>query len=164
MKKFILLLATLFASSVYGVEVPIQGNVESKCVITLDTNGVYGNPTPSDLTTLPASGGVLPVVRYDVIQADYYKASITYPTSFSESPSLSDTVDWAGSVSVDQVSDANMSAYDTNKVEFNNVTEIELTVAGSTWFKVQSSADYGFDKAFPAGIYRAVVEAECIAL
>jgi hypothetical protein len=57
-----------------------------------------------------------------------------------------------------------MSAYDNNKIEYNNITEIDLTIAGSTWFKVASTANYGYDKAFPAGQYRAVVTAECIAI
>lgn len=63
-----------------------------------------------------------------------------------------------------QLCDAGMSAYDTNKVEFNNVTEVDLTIAGSTWFQVASTADYGVGKAFPAGTYRAIVSADCIAL
>jgi len=72
-------------------------------------------------------------------------------------------VTWTGDVSVDQVSDTNMSSYDTNKVEYNNTTEYDLTVAGTTWFAISSEADYGFDKAFPGGTYRAIVTAECIA-
>ena len=84
--------------------------------------------------------------------------------SFSESPSLNDVVTWTGSTSVAEVSDAGMSAYDTDKIEYNNVTEVDLSIAGSTWFKVSSEADYGYDKAFPAGTYRTVVSAECIAI
>ena len=57
-----------------------------------------------------------------------------------------------------------MSSYSTSKVEYDNTTEIDLTVAGSTWFNVTSTADYGYDTALPAGTYRAVVSAECIAL
>ena len=57
-----------------------------------------------------------------------------------------------------------MSDYDTNKVEYNNSHEYELTVSGSTWFTVASTADYGSTKSFPAGTYTAVVEAECIPL
>jgi len=148
----------------YANGVPIVGTVDSKCVVTTDTFGVYGNPSPSILSTDAADGGVLPIIRYDVIQADYYKALITYPISFSESPALSDVVNWSGDVSVHEVSDAGMSAYDNSKVEYNNSTEIELSIAGSTWFKVESEADYGYNKAFPAGTYRAVVEAQCIAI
>jgi len=153
-----------FCASAFAIDVPVTGSVESRCVVTQDTVGVYGNPAPETLTTAPASGGVHPVVRYDVIQASYYMARITHPESFSDSPVLTDTVTWAGSTSTDQVSDASMSAYDTNKVEYDNVTEVDLTVAGSTWFKVESSADYGVDKAFPGGTYQALVVAECIAI
>ncbi len=77
---------------------------------------------------------------------------------------LNDVVNWTGEVTVSEVSDAGMSAYDNDKIEYNNVTEIDLTIAGSTWFKVASTANYGYDKAFPAGQYRAVVTAECIAI
>jgi len=163
-KKSLALAAAIVGMNAVAEDVTITGTVASKCVITTDTVGVYGNPTPSELSTAPADGGVLPIVRYDVLQANFYKARIEYPESFSESPALSDVVTWAGDVSVSQVTDATMSAYDTSKVEFNNVTEIDLTVAGSTWFKVESTADYGVGKAFPAGTYRTIVSADCIAL
>lgn len=163
MKPIILAIGWLFVGAAYGEDVPITGTVESKCVITTDTQGVYGNPTPNVLSTAAADGGVEPIVRYDVISADYYKAKISYPDNFSSSPALEDVVTWTGSVSVGEVSDAGMSAYDTNKVEYNNVYETDLTIAGSTWFKVESEANYGYDKSFPAGTYNAVVQAECIA-
>lgn len=156
---------TLVAFSATASEdVPIEGTVEAKCVITTDTTGVYGNPVPYKLSTASTDGGVLPIIRYDVISADYFKASIDHPNSFSSSPTLDDTVSWAGSTSVHEVSDSNMSGYDSNKVEFNNTTEFDLTVAGTTWFKVSSTAEYGYQKAFPAGDYTALVSAECIAL
>lgn len=157
-------LGVALMSSAVAAEIPIVGNVESKCVITTDTQGVYGNPTPSKLTTNMSDGGVPPIVRYDVIQADYYKALISHPESFTESPALGDVVNWVGTVTVAEVSDASMSAYDNDKRLYNNVTEIDLTIAGSTWFKVASTANYGYDKAFPAGQYRSTVQAECIAI
>jgi hypothetical protein len=153
-----------FCASAFAEEIPISGTVESKCIVTQDTAGVYGNSSPESLSTASADGGVHPVVRYDVIQADYYMAKISHPTSFTESPALNDTVTWTGTTSVDQVSDASMSAYDTSKVEYDNVTEVDLSIAGSTWFKVESDADYGYGKAFPGGQYQAVVTAECIAI
>ena len=163
-KKVVAAALGLAFTSAVAAEVPIVGTVESKCIVTTDTQGVYGNPTPSLLSTTQANGGVEPVVRYDVIQADYYKALITVPDQFTDSPALSDVVTWSGDVSVGEVSDPLMAAYDTDKRLYNNVTEIDLTVAGSTWFKISSEADYGYDKAFPAGQYRSVVTAECIAL
>jgi hypothetical protein len=159
-----LLSALIFCTSAYAEEIPVTGSVASKCVVTQDTVGVYGNPDPSTLTTSPSSGGVHPVVRYDVIQADFYMARIVHPDSFSESPVLTDVVNWTGDVVVDQVSDAGMSEYDNNKIEYNNVTEVDLSIAGSTWFRVESEADYGYDKAFPGGTYQATVTAECIAI
>jgi len=151
------------ATSVHAENVPITGIVESKCSIFSDTQGVYGNPTPNVLSTARTDGGVLPVIRFDVAAADFYKAKITHPNSFSSAPSLPDFVAWEGSTSVKEVSDPLMSAYETSKVEYDNVTEFDLTVAGSVWFQVDSSADYGFNKSFPAGVYTAVVTAECIA-
>ena len=38
-------------------------HVESKCIITTDTEGVYGNSTASNLSTDAADGGVEPVIR-----------------------------------------------------------------------------------------------------
>lgn len=146
-----------------AIEVPIVGNVAAKCVIVSDTSGVYGNPTPDKLSTAAADGGVQPVVRFDVLQANFFKAVISTPRTFSSSPALSDVVNWTGSVSTARVSDPLMSAYDTNKVVFDNVTEFDLTVAGTTWFKASSTAEYGYDKALPSGTYRAVINAECIA-
>jgi hypothetical protein len=162
-KKVLVAMAVVSAASVYAVDVPLVGTVDSKCVVTTDTVGVYGNPLPYRLSTTAADSGVEPVVRYDVIQANYYTARIVVPESFSESPTLDDVVNWTGTVSVAEVSDAQMSAYDQNKITYDNVTEVDLSVAGSTWFKVTSQADYGFNKALPAGTYRAIVQAECIA-
>lgn len=159
-----LLSAFIFCTSAYAEEIPVTGSVASKCVVTQDTAGVFGNPDPSTLSTANADGGVHPVVRYDVIQADYYMARITHPDQFSDSPALNDVVNWTGTVAVDQVSDAGMSAYDNSKIEYDNVTEVDLSIAGSTWFRVESEANYGYDKAFPGGTYQATVTAECIAI
>lgn len=144
-------------------DVPITGNVASKCVITTDTPGVFGNPTSNILSTAPSDGGVVPIVRYDIIEADSYKAQISWPTTFTTSPALNDVVNWTGAVEVDEVSNSEMAAFETNKVLWDNVTEFDLTLAGSVWFKIDSKADYGYDKSFPGGIYRASVLAECIA-
>ena len=118
--------------------VQIEGNVQAKCVIRTDRAGVYGNPTADKLSALAADGGVT-------------------------SPSLTDTVTWTGGASVSSVSAAGMSAYDAAKVEYDATTEFDLTVAGTTWFKVDSAAEYGYNKAFPAGLYRAIIQADCIA-
>jgi len=163
-KKPLVAAAVVFCGSVAAGEAPIMGTVQSKCVIVTDTIGVYGNPSPSILSTTAADGGVQPIIRYDVINADYYKAVITYPNEFSSSPALNDVVNWTGDVTVAEVSDAGMAAYDQNKIEYNNVTEVDLTVAGTVWFTVSSTADYGYNKSFPAGTYNTVVTAECVAL
>lgn len=163
-KILVAALPLLIATTPLAAEsVPITGMVESKCSIFTDVQGVYGNPTPNILSTARADGGVLPVIRYDVASADYYKAKITHPNSFSTAPSLPDFVAWEGTTSVKEVSDPLMSDYETNKIEYDNVTEFDLTVAGTVWFEVDSSADYGYNKAFPAGNYTALVTAECIA-
>ena len=162
MKK--LALALLLAGPVLAEETPIVGTVASKCVIVTDTAGVYGNPTPSRLSTAAADGGVEPVIRFDVISPNFYKAVISTPEGFSSSPALNDVVNWAGSVSVAEVTDPLQADYDTNKRTYNNVSEFDLTVAGTVWFGVSSQADYGADKAFPGGEYTSVVNAECVAL
>mgnify|MGYP006116831091 CR=1 FL=1 len=143
--------------------VDIVGNVEAKCVIQTTKAGVYGNPIASKLSTTPADGGVLPVIRYDVSIADSYTANITHPTTFSSSPTLSDTLAWTGSTSVTQTSAAGMSGYEAAKIVVNNTTIFDLTLAGSTWFSTASSAVYGSAKALPGGTYTAVVQASCIA-
>lgn len=143
--------------------VQIEGNVQAKCIIRTDRTGVYGNPTASKLSALPSDGGVTPIIRYDVALAGYYIARITHPTAFSTSPTLTDTVVWTGGASVSSVSDPQMSAYNAAKVEYDATTEFNLTVSGTTWFKVDSAAEYGYNKAFPAGTYRAIIQADCIA-
>jgi hypothetical protein len=163
-KKILAAAIAVSAMSVQALDAPIVGNVESKCVVTLDKQGVYGNPSASILSTDAADGGVEPVVRYDVVIADAYKAVITHPSSFSQSPALSDTVAWTGSTAVEAVSDAQMSAYDTSKIEYDSTTEVDLEFTGSTWFKVSSEADYGVSKALPGGTYTAIVQANCIAI
>ena len=144
-------------------DVPITGTVQSRCQIQTDTPGVYGNPNAYTLSTTPADGGVVPIVRYNVSLADAYYARISHPTSFSSSPALNDTPTFTGSTEVSTVGDAGMSGYEAAKTTFGNSTQFDLTVAGSTWFKTSSSVTNGGDKAFPPGSYRAVVVAECIA-
>lgn len=165
MKRSLIALGLIaMAGSAIAAETPITGNVASKCSIYTDVVGVYGNPNPDELSTLPADGGVMPVVRYDVSIANYYTAKIAYPTEFTTSPSLSDSLTWTGSVEVASMSDATgMADYDTNKVTYDNVTEYNLTAAGSTWFKVTSGVTYGVDKSLPGGEYKSAVTALCIA-
>jgi hypothetical protein len=153
----------LFSGVTVAAEVPIVGTVQSRCVIQTDTAGIYGNPNAYTLSTTPADGGVLPIVRYDVSLANAYKARITYPTSFSQSPSLNDTVTFTGSVDVSQVGDAAMADYQTDSITYDQTREYDLVATGSTWFKIESEATNGGNRAFPSGTYRAVVEAECIA-
>jgi hypothetical protein len=164
-KNILLTSAFIFTSvSAFAIDVPISGTVQSRCVISVDTPGVFGNPNSYTLTTAAADGGVQPIVRFDVTLADAYYAQITTPTSFSSSPSLNDTVTWTGSTEVSSVSDAtNMGDYETNKVTFGQTTQYDLTATGSTWFKSTSVATNGGNRAFPGGSYEAVVEALCIA-
>lgn len=155
---------SLSATAVLAAETPISGTVQSRCVITTDTPGVYGNPNAYTLTTSASDGGVQPIIRFDVTLADAYLAQITTPTEFASSPSLSDTVTWTGSTEVSAVSDAtNMGDYETNKVTFGQTTQYDLTATGSTWFKSSSSATMGGNKAFPGGSYTANVVATCVA-
>ena len=165
LKKLILAsIATLIPMLAVSEDIPIVGTVTSRCVIYTETPGVYGNPSPGVLSTAAIDGGVQPIVRYDVVQSGFYKAVITAPNSFTSSPALSDTVKWTNSIDVSRVTDAAMSAYSTNKRVYNNTTEIDLSVPGSVWFKADSKAEYGVNKAFPAGTYRAIVTAACIAV
>jgi len=160
--KYLVTALSLFALPALA-NVPITGTVEAKCVIQTTKDGVYGNPIASKLSTTPADGGVLPVIRFDVSLADSYTANITHPTSFSTSPTLNDTVAWTGSTSVTQTSVAGMSGYEAAKVVVENTTIFDLTLAGSTWFSTASSATYGSSKPFVGGVYTALVQASCIA-
>ena len=162
-KLLILPVALACTGAIASSNIPITRSVESKCVIQTDTDGVYGNPTADKLSTAVSDGGVLPVIRYDIVTANAYKAVISHPDSFSSSPTLTDTVAWTGSTTLTNSSDSNMSAFNDNKVTYNNSSEFDLTIAGSAWFSVTSTAEYGYDKAFPAGTYSAMVTAECIA-
>ena len=164
MKKTVIAVLLCAAPIVsFAEDVPISGNVQTRCLIVTDTNGVFGNPTPSKLSTAAADGGVVPVVRYDVTLADSYVAKITTPTSFSTSPVLTDSVAWTGSTVVSTTSDAGMAAYETSKTIYGSTTEFDLTIAGSTWFSSESSATYGYNKSFVGGSYNALILAECIA-
>ena len=164
MKK-LLIVSLMLAPHIpaFAEETPISGLVQTRCLITTDTNGVYGNPLPSKLSTASADGGVVPIVRYDVTLADSYLAKITTPTTFSTSPTLSDSVTWTGTTAVSKTSDAGMSGYEAAKVTYGSTTQFELTIAGSTWFSSESTAVYGVSKSFVGGNYTAIVLAECIA-
>jgi hypothetical protein len=164
LRNAIVVVMSLSALSAHSAEVPINGTVQSRCIITTDTAGVYGNPNAYTLTTTPADGGQLAVVRFDVSLADAYYAQITAPSSFSSSPTLPDTVTWTGDTEVSAMSDATgMGSYETNKVELGMMDKYDLTATGSTWFKTSSTATLGGSRAFPGGNYTALVEAECIA-
>ena len=154
----------LSATCAMATDSPINGTVQPKCSVYTETQGVYGNPLPNKLDTLPASGGTKASIRYDVAQANFYLARITHPIAFSSSPTLDDAVSWTGSSVVGQVSVAEMSAYEAAKViSPSNVTTFDMTLAGSTWFTVSSTATYGYNKALPAGNYTAIIKADCIA-
>ena len=154
----------LSATCAMATDSPINGTVQPKCSVYTETQGVYGNPLPNKLDTLPASGGTKASIRYDVAQANFYLARITHPIAFSSSPTLDDAVAWVGSSVVGQVSVAAMSDYEAAKVISPvNVTTFDLTLAGSTWFTVSSTATYGYNKALPAGNYTAIIKADCIA-
>ncbi len=143
----------------------INGNVESRCTVNTDTAGYYGNPNAYTLTTLPASAGQVPLVRIDTSLANAYKAQISYPTSFSSSPSLGDTVVWTGAVGVDQTSSSDMSGYQAaSTTPASNTRQYALTVAGSAWVSASSLALYGGGNQtpFPSGSYRSIVVASCI--
>lgn len=161
--RAIIIAMSLTAFGAYANETPINGTVQSRCIITTDTAGVYGNPNAYTLTTDPASGGQLPVIRFDVTLADAYYAEITAPSSFSSSPTLPDTVTWTGDTEVQSLSDATgMGSYETNKIELGMTDKYDLTATGSTWFKTSSEAVMGGNKAL-GGNYTALVEAQCIA-
>ena len=157
---------SLFASKVEA-NTNISGTVESRCTVNTDTSGYYGNPNAYTLTTLPASAGQVPVIRIDTSLANAYKAQISYPTSFSSSPSLGDTVVWTGTVAVDQTSSSDMSGYQaaSTTADGGAMRIYPLSIAGATWFDIASSAAYGGgnNTAFPGGSYTAVVVAECVA-
>jgi len=156
------IIALSFAAVAENTE--INGTVQSRCIISTDTAGTYGNPNAYTLTTSTSDGGVLAVTRFDVTLADAYYAQITAPSEFSSSPSLPDVVTWTGDTEVQAVSDSTgMADYETNKVEFNYTDKYDLTATGSTWFKTSSVATMGGDKAFPGGSYTALVVAECVA-
>jgi hypothetical protein len=157
-------LALCGTSALASEGVPINGTVQSRCVIQTDTAGVFGNPNAYTLTTNPADGGLPAVVRYDVTLADAYYAVITAPTEFSSSPTLPDVLTWAGDTEVSAVSDAaGMGTYEADKIEYGYTDKYALTATGSTWFKTTSTATMGGNRAFPGGNYTALVVAECIA-
>lgn len=163
-KSLTILFAALSMSYSIAATVPINGTVQSRCIIQTDTAGAFGNPNAYTLTTEPSNGGEPAVVRFDVTLADAYYAEITTPTSFSSSPNLPDQVTWTGDTEVKAVSDATgMGSYETNKVEIGNMDRYDLTATGSTWFKTSVTATMGGNKAYPGGSYTALVEAVCIA-
>lgn len=153
----------LSATAVYA-NAPINGTVQSRCVIQTDTAGTYANPNAYTLTTSPTDGGELAVIRVDVTLADAYYVSITAPSQFSSSPALPDVPTWTGDTEVKALSDATgMGSYETDKVELGMTDRYDLTATGSTWFKTSSVATMGGSKAFPGGSYTAIVQAACIA-
>ncbi len=143
----------------------ISGQVESRCEVVTDIPGYYGNPSAFLLTTLPASNGQVPQIRITNTLANAYKAIVSYPTSFSSSPSLSNSVAWTGAVAIASASSSDMSGYQAASTVTNNgaMRTYNLTHAGTIYVTVTSTATYGGNKAFPGGQYVAVAEASCVA-
>tara|TARA_R110002095_G_scaffold165538_1_gene143671 strand:- start:66 stop:464 length:399 start_codon:yes stop_codon:yes gene_type:complete len=131
----------------------------------MDTPGAYGNPNAFTLTTLPSSSGQEPIVRFDVTLANAYHAQVSYPTAFTSSPSLSDTVAWTGTVAVAQMSSSDQSGYQAASTTSGSMRQYALAHAGTLWVKATSIAVYGGGqaKAFPGGSYKSVVLASCVA-
>ena len=110
MKKLLIAISFILgATPVLAAD--IDGSVESRCTVATTVPGIYGNPNAYTLTTLPASAGQVPVIRFDTTLANAYYAQITYPTSFSSSPSLSDNVTWTGEVTLKAHGESGMSGY-----------------------------------------------------
>ena len=167
MKKLAVIVCGLLLSTnlSYAENSTMSGTVESKCSIWTEVNGHYSNNLAHSLTTLPSSGGIKGSVRLDVLQASAYKARFTAPVAWTSSPPLTDNASgWTSSVVVGVVSVAAMSAYEGLKVVYNNVTEFNLTLAGSTTFILNSSFLYAQNKALPAGTYTSVWKVDCIAI
>jgi len=51
-------------------DTPINGTVQSRCVIQTDTPGTYGNPNAYELSTKATAGGDNAVIRVDVTLAN----------------------------------------------------------------------------------------------
>ena len=162
--SLVALLGLTTAGIAQSNETPINGVVQSRCIIQTDSAGTFGNPNAYTLTTASADGGEEAVIRVDVSLADAYYVAITAPQDFSSSPSLPDQVTFVGDTTVKTVSDATgMGSYETSKVELGMTDRYDLTATGSTWFATSSIATMGGSKAFPGGNYTAMVYAECIA-
>ena len=81
----LLLGTTLLATAISAETVPINGIVQSRCVIQTDNAGTYGNPNAYTLSTDVTDGGEPAIVRFDVSLANAYYATIRAPTAFSSS-------------------------------------------------------------------------------
>ena len=162
-KKITPLIFLLSTSYAWAVNSPITGTVQASCSIVTTTPGKYGVPNIWRLSTTPSEGGQPAVIKTTIGTADKYKITITHPNSFSSSPSLSDTLAWTGSSVYTSGSASGMSAYETGKTVVGNTTTFDMTLAGTTFFTVASSAQYGYNRAFPSGSYTATIVASCVA-
>jgi hypothetical protein len=162
-KKITPLIFLLSTSYAWAVNSPITGTVQASCSIVTTTPGKYGVPNIWRLSTTPSEGGQPAVIKTTIGTADKYKITITHPNSFSSSPSLSDTLTWTGSSVYTSGSASGMSAYETGKTVVGNTTTFDMTLAGTTFFTVASSAQYGYNRAFPSGSFTATIVASCVA-
>ena len=162
MKKLLIALS-LILSATPIMAADIDGTVESRCTVATTVDGKYGNPNAYTLTTAPASNGQVPVIRFDTTLANAYYAQVTYPTSFSSSPSLADNVTWTGAVTLKAHGESGMSGYQAASTTTGAMRQYGLSVAGSVWIEATSVAVYGGNRAFPGGAYKSVVLAECVA-
>ena len=167
MKKLIITMSLILGCTpVVAENIYINGDVASRCSIVQDTAGSWGNPSANVLTTLPASGGQVPIIRFDYSLANAFYANISTPISFSTSPSLSDSTVFTGVIAVTQSSSSDMSGYQAaSTTPTANSRQYALTHAGTTWFSATSVATHGGGNLtpFPSASYTGIVVASCIA-
>ena len=155
------------STSVMAENIYIDGEVQSRCNIQTDTAGRWGNSNAYTLSTAPADGGQVPIIRADVTIASAYYLQISTPVSFSSSPTLTDSTVFTGAIAVSQTSSSDMSGYQTaSTTPQSNMRQYPLTIAGTTWFTATSTAVHGGgnNTPFPSGNYKGIVLAECIAM
>jgi hypothetical protein len=115
MKKLLIALS-LILSATPIIAADIDGTVESRCTVATTVPGNMVTQMLIRLQLDPASAGQVPVIRFDTTLANAYYAQVTYPTSFSSSPSLSDNVTWTGAVTLKAHGESGMSGYQAASV------------------------------------------------
>lgn len=151
MKKLLATLLATFSLNAYAIDLTIQGTVSTSCYLAVNQGGTFAM-NPADPTALSTSvpGGQPGVVG--VTYTGTPSVTVTLPTTFTTSPSLTFTPTFSGTV---------VSGTLGNLTVTNSVATGTYSTGNADTVTVQLMSQGSPGNGFPVGSYSATVVVTC---